>query len=321
MAPTTPSRRFNKSEKLYSYKHQHAIAYEAAQVAEEDKYLTDQPPRQDGITKIWQVSTTPHLGPLTNLQGRIVVPLHDNLPPNIGDIPGIDNIRRKGVYITRAKPNVIDIRGYSKPLFMNAFQSINWVLRDMRLSSDRLLTRFYVQPQVHGGNSPVNMPLGGRPAVASPVNSLVDTEITDISTALACHTAKFAARLEAAAESLMSIGKELALRVDFGQLEIRQKRKGGKDEISYDELEKVLAEYSRRGGASLNSRLEDVADAQKFASIVGKNAVKKAMVKFYTRDGEVSCDVDDSNGLAVPASIVRAEEPPRLDWIVSAPDM
>jgi hypothetical protein len=173
------------------------------------------------------------------------------LPPELDEPGALDGIRRQyGVYITRVKPNVLDLRCESIGRLQEALRAINWALRDMRLSNEHASVRFLVQRPTNAIISDmISVELGKRPAFLSPSPSLVSNM-----SSMNDHLPQLASDMAISAEGLMGVSKNMTFRINFGHLTIGKKKKGSEDEVSIGNFTKLMDMYSVRGGASFEPR-------------------------------------------------------------------
>lgn len=120
----------------------------------------------------------------------------------------------------------------------------------MRLTNDHPVVRFFLQRECKAvPGAMIKFERGSRPYVATK-----DLQWWSAKNALEGHIDQLGSALPTAAERLMALGKDLNMRVNFGLLHFRQKRKGIGNDFAYDRFADVLNEYSLRGGANLETR-------------------------------------------------------------------
>lgn len=165
------------------------------------------------------------------------------------ELSRLDDIRlSKEMWITKVKANVIDLRTYSLANMKEGLKKINWVIHDMRLSSNHPMTRFFVQEPIKAGpEALIKFKVRSRPIINN-----TDLVSSSIYMALESHVCQLGSLLVPASDNLMALDKYLRMRVNFGSLDVRQKKKGIGEEFTYDKFADVIKVYSLRGGASLN---------------------------------------------------------------------
>ncbi|KAH7274626.1 hypothetical protein MRS44_000521 [Fusarium solani] len=260
-----------------------------------------------------------------------VIPGKHLLPPELDEPGALDGIRRQyGVYITRVKPNVLDLRCESIGRLQEALRAINWALRDMRLSNEHASVRFLVQRPTNAIISDmISVELGKRPAFLSPSPSLVSNM-----SSMNDHLPQLASDMAISAEGLMGVSKNMTFRINFGHLTIGKKKKGSEDEVSIGNFTKLMDMYSVRGGASFEPRLPNAERAEKILQFLVKaeqhvcralkDVERTCEFTVVTEDQEIKANANCIPGQNMKLSMVRATRPEawgRLNWTVVAPDM
>ena len=87
-----------------------------------------------------------------------------------------------------------------------------------------------------------------------PYYLLKSSAIASNALAMDGHVPRLAAELGTVAETLTALNKHMKMRVTFGQLILRQKKKGSQNEVNKDDFAKLLNMHSVRGGANLETR-------------------------------------------------------------------
>ncbi|KAM4059362.1 hypothetical protein HRG_007780 [Hirsutella rhossiliensis] len=279
-----------------------------------------------------------HLGPPPTepdlLEATLVIPGKHMLPRGLDDPTALNDVRKKHkVWITRVQPNVFELRSKHITRLQEAIKDINWCIHDMRLSSENLTTRFLVQEPANAPKDAlVKVELNSRPHVLTVKATRGD--IAAVAKDL-CH--QLQASLVPSTDILRALGADLRMRVNIGRLEVRQRKKGLGQNMSYADFSKMIPQYSIRGGASLISRLSDVHHAYKVVQhlqnpVVGILGVgidgvpRRCTVFLKVRDQELVATTQAPTGkhpeLQLSAArIIRREKWPRLNWTVAAPDM
>ncbi|KAF4974506.1 hypothetical protein FZEAL_8602 [Fusarium zealandicum] len=253
------------------------------------------------------------------------------LPQGLDELETLNSIRRAHrVYITREKPNVLDIRCDSAYRLQQALQAINWAIRDMRLSNDHSTVRFLVQKPTNAIISDmIKAELGMRPHFVSRSPQSISN-----ASAMNGHLQQLAAEITNSAESLMALNKTVGMRVNFGHLVIGKRKKGSQDEISHDDFVKLMDMYTVRGGGSFETKLQDASKAEKFLQFLVNSEqlacndlgdVKKdCEVTVVAQGQEIKANAENMQGQRMQLSMVRTTKPEtwgRLNWTVAAPDM
>lgn len=173
------------------------------------------------------------------------------LPRGLEEPSALNDICKKNeVWIKRVQPNVFEVRSSNIRRLQEAIKDINWAIHDMRLSNEYLTTRFLVQePTKAHKDGLVRVELNSRPHVPTAKGNVGDT--APVARDL-CQ--QLQSSLVPSTEILRSLGALLRMRINFGRLEVRQRKKGLGDKMSYADFCKMVPQYSIRGGASLKTR-------------------------------------------------------------------
>ncbi|KAK5987674.1 hypothetical protein PT974_11806 [Cladobotryum mycophilum] len=264
------------------------------------------------------------------IEVRLVIPGEHMLPRGLDNRTTLDSIRiSHKVWITNVEPNIFKICGESMLQLRQAVRAINDVIHDMRLANEYLNTRFMVQkPSRDSYSVPIIFELSSRPHMKFATPGARDM----MSTAIDAHTLNIQNELLANLDVLTSCGTYLKMRVNFGHLNIRQKRKGQEDELNFDELAKVMKMYSTRGGARLDRWLAGPRLAEKvFQRLKSLNLCfnKREVRQSYS----VTVTIDDQKlqlgTFVLPGSdaqlsvskLIKPEAFSRLNCTIAAPDM
>ncbi|KAF5025265.1 hypothetical protein F66182_2650 [Fusarium sp. NRRL 66182] len=265
------------------------------------------------------------------IQVTHVLPGKDLLPHGLDEPGALDDIRRKyRVYITRDTPNILDIRGETMHSLQQALQKINLKIQDMRLSNNNAAVRFMAQTPTNATTSDlIRAELGTRPYFLCRRADLVSN-----ASALNKHLQQLVSDITASSESLMALNKTMGLRVNFGRLIIGKRKKGSKDEVTYDNFAKLMDMYSVRGGAVFTNKLQDTDRAEQLLQFLVKpdamvcrdpaHMRRGCEVIVVTQDQEITAEADYVPDQGMQLTMVRATKPEtwaRLNWTVAAPDM
>ncbi|KAM0437440.1 hypothetical protein ACHAPT_001802 [Fusarium lateritium] len=253
------------------------------------------------------------------------------LPPALDEPGALDDIRRQyRVYITRVKPNILDIRCETIGRLQQALRAINWALRDMRLSNEHAYVRFLVQRPTNAIISDmITVELGKRPAFLSPSPHLCSNM-----SSMKDHIPQLASDMATSAETLTGVSKNMTLRVNFGHLIIGKKKKGSGDEVSFGDFVKLMDMHSTRGGAGFEPKLPNAEKAEKILQFLVKpeqhvcrstnDIERNCEVTVATEDQEIKANANCIPGQKMQLAMVRAIKPEtwgRLNWTAVAPDM
>ncbi|KAH7136603.1 hypothetical protein EDB81DRAFT_886707 [Dactylonectria macrodidyma] len=284
--------------------------------------------KHNNIQKARKVEDNEFLGPPPPMDTNMV---QHRLPRGLDEPGALDDIRKAHkVYITNVKPNVLDLRCDSISRMQQAIHALNWAIHDLRLSNDHPPARFLVQEPTNADiNGMVRVEIGSRPRFASRSPTLVDN-----SAAMDKHLVDLAADLPKSADTIMALNKSMKMRVNFGQLLVRARNTRGRDEITHDEFVKLLNMYSIRGGASLETKLPEVAKAEQVIQYLVDpeqgicndqlEVCQSWEVTLVSQGLEVKADGLGPLGTQIQLSMPRSTRPEawgRLNWTVVAPDM
>lgn len=221
---------------MRSFHATHTHTKQEHQKAEKDRYLQAATPTQDMIS------------------AKLVFPTGEFLPSALDDPRSLDEVRVKyQVWINFEAANILAIYGRTSAKLQEAIQAIHWTIHDMRLSDEQDVTRFFLQERVTlGDNRLVRVLVGNRPCVVGENEETLESAKQE--EILAALWEDLGADLSAAAETLMGLGKDLDMHVNFGRLNVRRKEKGSANEFTHEQFRKLLKPYGRRGNASLGKR-------------------------------------------------------------------
>ncbi|PNY23407.1 Uncharacterized protein TCAP_06651 [Tolypocladium capitatum] len=266
------------------------------------------------------------------IQASLVIPGQHMLPRGLDNPAALDTIRKKHkVWITRIKPNILEFRGGNIRRLQEAMSEVNWVLHDMRLSGGNPTTRFLAQKPVNVPDSAVvRVDVNTRPRVATMKRIPGDTLPAAFDIFEQLHP-----DLEPSMEVLRGLGTDLKMRVNFGRLQVRMRKKGLGNEMSYADFAKMMPGYSVRGGAGLDTRLSDAHVAEKVAQLLMDPAVgilddenlgvqRRCAVMLQIGDQELVAEVETPSTERVQVSasrMTKTDRWTRLNWTVAAPDM
>ncbi|PHH80264.1 hypothetical protein CDD80_2287 [Ophiocordyceps camponoti-rufipedis] len=267
------------------------------------------------------------------LEARLVIPGMYMIPLGVDDSEPLKDLRRKyKTWIWRSKPNVFELRTNEIKQLQNAMKELNWLIHDLRLSSENMSTRFVVQKPMNAGTDAlVTVKLNSRPTSVMTSSSLVPIAVP------LAHDNFLQLRgiLAPSAYILKALGAGLLMRVNFGRFEIRQRKRGVGDEMTYEDFANMVALYSKRGGAGIHTRLIDVSNAEKVVNLLAHpdtgivDANKRPLQKKYSvmlrmENKEFVSTVQEHSAEATQLSAAWVRERglmPKLNWTVVAPDM
>ncbi|KPM39983.1 hypothetical protein AK830_g6568 [Neonectria ditissima] len=252
------------------------------------------------------------------------------LPAGLSEPGALDDVRKAyKVYIV-VQSNIIDIRCESMLRLQQALHAVNWAIHDMRLSNEHPPIHFLVQEPTNASTDDmVRVEIGSRPRFVSQQQTLESNQ-----SAMDKHLARLAAEITSTADTLMALNKAMKMRVNFGHLDVRARNTRGRDEIPHDEFVRLLDMYSVRGGASLETKLPEVTQAEHVIRYLinpergicnGLEEVTRSCeVTLAIQGQEIKADAMEPVGKKMQLSMVRAIRPEiwgRMNWTVVAPDM
>lgn len=173
------------------------------------------------------------------------------LPRGLENPAALDAIRKKHkVWITRVQPNVLELRCENIRRLQEAMNEINWVLHDMRISGGNPTTRFLAQKPVNVPDSAVvRVDVNTRPHVETVKRITGDALPVALELFHQLYTG-FVPSMDV----LRGLGTDLKMRVNFGRLHLRTRKKGLGNEMTYADFAEMVPGYSVRGGAVLETR-------------------------------------------------------------------
>lgn len=270
-------------------------------------------------------------------EASVVIPGKHMLPRGLNDPVALDDIRKKHKVwiVTKTQPttqsNVFNIYSKSIRQLQEAVKELNWALHDMRLASENVTTQFLVQkPSIIHSDEPIVVKLNARPHVLNVPNSSamalpVSVDLFD----------QLQSGLPSLSEVLTARGAHQKMRVNFGRLEIRSRKKGVGNLMPYLDFEKMVPHYSVRGGANLHTRLSDVHNAHKIIQHLQDPAVGIVLAEqqvwlpqhtlTFCMGGKeligTAQKLSHRHTQLSAAILKKPEKWPRLNWTVVAPDM
>ncbi|RDA90528.1 hypothetical protein CP533_4144 [Ophiocordyceps camponoti-saundersi (nom. inval.)] len=311
--------KWNLGTKMATAKSQMDAKRQTAQMAAQEEYL--KLPPENLMNSLFEAS--------------LVIPGKHMLPRGLDTTTRFDDIRKRNkAWIIFSERNIIEARANNIKRLQNAMTEINWLMHDMRLSSENLITRFLVQKPADSSlelGASISVKLNSRPT--SILNS---PSLVSIALPLALDNFhKLRGILEMSIHILKALRNGLKIRVNFGRFEIRQRKRGVGDSMTYSSFEEMVAHYSKRGGAGIHTELLDVVNADKVVqhfldpAIGLVNQSKGSMQKQHTvilklQNRELISIVQAQSTLPTQLSAARMrsrEILPRLNWTVAAPDM
>ena len=180
-----------------------------------------------------------------------MIPGEHLVPEGLDQPELLNKIRGKyEVWITIEDSNIFNLAGYNMSGLQGAIKALHWLIHDLRLADDEH-NHFLVQlPFNVSDYANISMVLGARPEVMSgqrtsgrrSEDSLVQGILKDVGR-----------DIPRVSESLMALGQDLRMSVNFGRLNINMKRRGTGDELAYLEFKQALKPYAVRGGATLGT--------------------------------------------------------------------
>lgn len=174
------------------------------------------------------------------------------IPRRLEDPSTLDDIRKKHeVWITQdPEPNVIQIHSRYIGSLKEAMKDMQWAIHDMRLENQLNSKFFMVQiPTQATADDIVTVKLDSRPVVENAVSFSNGS-----SAAAADLMEQLRPYFFLSTERLMNMKKNIAMRVEFGLLNVQTRKKSLGDKMSYSDFVDMVSHYAMRGGACLNSR-------------------------------------------------------------------
>jgi hypothetical protein len=179
-----------------------------------------------------------------------------HLTPSGLEEPGAFNAIRKAhqVYVDYIdESDTIIVSAESISQLKDAVKAVQWLIHDRRLSHDLPATSFIIQKPLEAHDqTPISVVLGRRPCSIGAQKSMPDS--ADMSRIANNLVEPLRRDIVTSAERLMGIGKQLRARINFGRVNIRQKKKGLGNELSHTSFADFMKACSIRGGAGLATR-------------------------------------------------------------------
>lgn len=176
--------------------------------------------------------------------------MHNQLP-DLAEPSSLNAIKTdKEVWIVQEKPNVLHLYSRTILSLQEGFKAVNWAIHDMRLARQNVSARFLVQMPVNAHHgSLITVHLDSRPLVEhSHVTNAKPTEVAyDI-------LEQLGANFLSSTNALQTLNGPLQMRVDFGHVTVRRKKRDVGNTMSYPDFTEMAQHYGTRGGASLDTR-------------------------------------------------------------------
>lgn len=126
-----------------------------------------------------------------------------------------------------------------------ALKALNRVIHDLRLAETHTSCRFLIQPPSRvSSDAKISLILDSRPVVTDRARVSDDPENAGMASSFAL---QMGSGILNAAETLMGLGKDLRMRINFGRFNVRQKKKGTGSEFTYAEFADIMEPYAVRG--------------------------------------------------------------------------
>ncbi|KAI9171933.1 hypothetical protein HJFPF1_01424 [Paramyrothecium foliicola] len=267
----------------------------------------------------------------TLVEARIVLPGKHLLPVALDDLGALDELRKEyKVWIAKPEPHVLVIYAEAILALKKAFVAVNNWVCEMRLANENVGTRFIVQPPTRAGNQDkVTFNTRSRPYIPSP-SSNGDRPLV---TQKAC-LSRLYAKAEPSFETLMALEQHLQMRVQFGHIVARNRMVAETGSgYSYDDLANMACNWSRRGRARLETRLQQAQLANDAVAILtdpehglccSQDDHPKCTLVLFFEDALLQADITilaHGNPQISNIKMKRMEHCARLNWTVTAPDM
>jgi hypothetical protein len=167
----------------------------------------------------------------------------------------LDDIRTEHeVWIRYDEPTAFDISSRSMTNLQEAMKALNQLIHDLRLLEGHTSSRFLVQPPSRvSSDAKICLELEARPTLEDRGNVSTDP---DNGCVVDSFVRQMGPTISAAAETLTGLGKNLQMRINFGRLNVRGKKKGIGSVFTYAEFRDVMKAYSVQGprGAYLGTK-------------------------------------------------------------------
>ncbi|KAG5986808.1 hypothetical protein E4U43_005342, partial [Claviceps pusilla] len=272
-------------------------------------------------------------------EASLVIPGKHMLPPELFDPACFDAVRiAHEVWIVQEQPNTIQIHSRTLSSLKEAFREINWAIHDMRTAQHHVSSLFLVQLPT-GGECPITVDLDCRPQVSPRTRSEQLIAVPANSHIAHGLMRELRAGFLSSTDALQGRAEHiLQMRVDFGQVKIRRRKKitqenGKANEMQFTDFAKMTSQYGKRGGADFEGKLEDSGPA----SNIIRHLLQPSTEFFYghqslifhdtisirLQNNTLMADIERISQDSAALTNVRLMEPahlPLLKWTFLAPD-
>ncbi|KAG6303363.1 hypothetical protein E4U09_000078 [Claviceps aff. purpurea] len=272
-------------------------------------------------------------------EATLVIPAKQMYLEEIFDAECFDAVRKAHeVWIVLKKPNAIDIHSRTLRNLREAFREINWAIHDIRTAQHHVSSLFLVQLPLEGERS-ITVDLDCRPQVSlrtRPEQLISVQENSHVAHALMKGLREsFLSSMDALQGRPKQI---LQMRVDFGHVKIRRRKKivqenGNPNEMRFAEFASMASQYGRRGGADFEARLQSSGPVLHMIRHIlqpttgffhsHQNLSFHDTISIKLQEVTLEADIDRMRRGQAALKNVRLMEPddsPPLKWTILAPD-
>lgn len=185
-----------------------------------------------------------------------MIPGERLIPTSLDNPQALDDIHTEHeVWIRYDEPTAFDISSRSMTNLQEGMKALNQLIHDLRLVEGHTSSRFLVQPPSRvASDAKICLELEARPTLED--RGIVSTD-PDNGPVVDSFVRQMGPIISAAAETLTGLGENLQMRINFGRLNVRGKKKGIGSVFTYAEFGNVMKAYSVqgvRGGAYLGTK-------------------------------------------------------------------
>ncbi|OAA39669.1 hypothetical protein NOR_06089 [Metarhizium rileyi] len=266
------------------------------------------------------------------LEAVLILPENYMLSRELTEPSSLDAIKTENeiwIKIIQDKPNVLHIYSRTALCLQEGFKAVNQAIHDMCLTRQNESTRFLVQMPVRAGpDSSIIVELDSRPRVEQHHSTTVGAaEVADNV------VKQLGPSFSTSTTALQTIKKSLHMRVDFGLINIRRRKRGVGNTMSYSDFTEMALKYGTKGGAELNTRLMPAGLITKLMALFLESRLKvcqriedviyRDSIKLKMNNQVLKADIEYFGNRQPSLTNVRLVIPerwPLLRWTVMAPD-
>jgi hypothetical protein len=154
------------------------------------------------------------------------------------------------VWINVDKPDVLKFYSRTALSLQEGLKAVNWAIHDMRLARQDVSNHFLVQLPVKADrNTLIRVDFDSRPQVEE-----YSTPGTKVKEVVADLMKQLDSEYSSSMAVLQTIKHPIKMHLDFGQVNIRRRKKGADNKMSYTSFMQMALQYGTRGGAELDTR-------------------------------------------------------------------